>query len=210
MGIPNLLSAGFLLLALGFATSAHAEIVTIQVEGTVTRNLTEESKWAPLLDVPLGAPVVASFRIDTDDFTTTIIPLVPPPGPMQGTTFGSHVRIGDVELSENFVTSEPLLPPGVISRLQIGSFSLGLEETFGTAPVQQPSGRWELLEFDFGIGFADSAIGLDLRDFDITADEGLFGNSRVFYTAGPIADGKRQTDTWQRIIFQVRRMTAGP
>ncbi|NNE84723.1 MAG: hypothetical protein HKN28_12210 [Alphaproteobacteria bacterium] len=106
------------------------------------------------------------------------------------------------------MTSEPLLPPGVVSLLRIGSFSLSVEETFGTAPVQQPGGRWELLEFDFGFGFAEAAIGLDLRDFELTSDQGLFGNSRVFYTAGPVVDGERRTDTWQSITFQVRRIYA--
>jgi hypothetical protein len=208
MGLPKSISAGFVLLFFAFSAPSNADIITIQVEGTVTRNLTEESKGAPLLEVPLGAPVVASFRIDTDDFTTTVIPLVPPLEPLQGTTFRSRVRIGDIEFSENFVTSEPLLPPGVVSLLRIGSFSLGVEETFGTAPVRQPGGRWELLELDFGFGFADAAIGLDLRDFEFTADQGLFGNSRVFYTAGPVVDGERRTDIWQSINFQVRRMYA--
>jgi hypothetical protein len=194
------------LLFFALSPPSNAEIITIQVEGSVTQNLTKPSKGAPLLDVPIDAPVVASFQIDTDDFSTTVIPLVPPLEPLQGTTFGSRVRIGNIEFSESFVTSEPLLPPGVVSLLRIGSFSLGVEESFGTAPVQQPGGRWEFLELDFGFGFAEAAIGLDLRDFEITADQGLFGNSRVFYTAGPIVDGERQTDIWQSVIFQVHRM----
>lgn len=208
MCFRRLFSAGLLPLWLAFSASAHAEIITIQIEGTVTQNLTDELKGAALLEVPLGAPVTASFQIDTDDFSTTVIPLVPPPGPLRGTTFGSRVRIGATEFSGNFVTSEPLLPPGVVSLLRIGSFSLGMEETFGTAPVQPHDGRWETLEIDFGFGFADATVGIDLRDFEMSAEDGVFGSSSVSYSAGPIVDGARQTDIWQRIIFQSERMYA--
>ena len=122
--------------------------------------------------------VVASFRIDTDDF------------------------------SQDFVTLKPLLPPGSASLQRIGAFSLGVEDVFGTVPIGQTGDRWESLRIDFGYGFPQTATGTDLPNIDINSDEYLFGNSSVSYTSGPVVDGVRQTDTGPRIAFSTRRLYA--
>ncbi|NKB49091.1 MAG: hypothetical protein GKS02_06975 [Alphaproteobacteria bacterium] len=199
---------GFLLLVLAFGAPSQADTITLHIEGTVTQNLTEEPKWAPLLETPVGTPVVASFEIDTVDIFTTIFPLVTLREPLQGLIFNPSVKINGTDFSGKFVTSEPLLFPGTVSVLRAGPFSLGVEETLGTAVILPQTARWETMKIDFGLGFPETVAGVDLRDLDVTSDDGLFGNSSVFYTAGPVIDGERQTDTWQSIIFAVKRIYA--